>query len=213
MLLILLRREKMSENKTMNVILVKPGCDPEICRIPDDVKLQIETISDLLEGNFASCELLDLGNGASLHLLVNDLAVPLGLAPNRTFPAPNDHEVIFGTVIFLAMGEAKNAKVQIPMHMTDEVCLQIIEQIKIAFTPCRGDEKPNPATEIYRENVGTAEERSFKWQEIACPEQIIKTLGNGKVKMVDAGENETVIEINGRYFKQVTIASGAAPIQ
>lgn len=167
----------------------------------------------MLEGNFASCELLDLGNGASLHLLVNDLAVPLGLAPNRTFPAPNDHEVIFGTVIFLAMGEAKNAKVQIPMHMTDEVCLQIIEQIKIAFTPCRGDEKPNPATEIYRENVGTAEERSFKWQEIACPEQIIKTLGNGKVKMVDTGENETVIEINGRYFKQVTIASGAAPIQ
>ena len=111
------------------------------------------------------------------------------------------------------MGEAKNAKVQIPMHMTDEVCLQIIEQIKIAFTPCRGDEKPNPATDIYRENVGTAEERSFKWQEIACPEQIIKTLGNGKVKMVDTGENETVIEINGRYFKQVTIASGAAPIQ
>ena len=75
MLLILLRREKMSENKTMNVILVKPGCDPEICRIPDDVKLQIETISDLLEGNFASCELLDLGNGASLHLLVNDLVI------------------------------------------------------------------------------------------------------------------------------------------
>lgn len=37
--------------------------------------------------------------------------------------------------------------------------------------------------------LGQVEERSFKWQEItACPEQIIKTLGNGKVKMVDTGE-------------------------
>lgn len=86
----------------IHAILVRPGNEPEICKLPAEMQAQIEAISDLLNGNIDSTEFFDLGNGASLFVLVNDFSVPLGLTPNRRFPGKDQAEIIFGNAIFIA---------------------------------------------------------------------------------------------------------------
>lgn len=195
---------------TMNCILVKPGQEPEICALPNNPLEQVQAIGDILGGNFASARLFDLGDNKSLHILVNDFAVPLGLKANRRFPGADNDEVIFGNAIFIAMDDA-NAE-QGPMDITEEVCNYFIEQLKINLTPCKGDEKPDPKHEIYVENVGTPEERSFRWLEIDKPENVDEFIAAGRAKMIKHPDYE-IIEINGRYFRQVTVSTKQGPVQ
>lgn len=203
--------EKNPEVKTtMNCILIKPGQDPEICALPNNPLEQVQVIGDILGGNFASARLFDLGENKSLHILVNDFAVPLGLTANRRFPGADTEEIIFGNAIFVAMDDEHSD--QGPMDITEEVCNYFIEQLKINLQPCKGDEKPDPKHEVFIENYGTPEARSFKWVEIEKPEKVDEFIAAGRAKLIKHPEYE-VIEINGRYFKQVTVSTNQGPVQ
>ncbi|MEG6584279.1 DUF3846 domain-containing protein [Dendrosporobacter sp. 1207_IL3150] len=188
---------------TINAILIEPGKEPAICKLSANIEKQIEEISAILDGNFATTRLFNVGNGISLHIFVNDLAVPLGLAANRRFPKPDDNEIIFGNALFLAL-EDENGGEQGGLDIPEDICEFFIKSLNENLECCKGNEKPEPSAEIYTENPGTAEERSFKWQEIERPQNIAKIIGNGRVKIVDDGNCDT-IEINGRYFKQVIV--------
>ena len=138
--LVMTTEEKNPEVKTtMNCILIKPGQDPEICALPNNPLEQVQAIGDILGGNFASARLFDLGDNKSLHILVNDFAVPLGLMANRRFPGADNEEIIFGNAIFVAMDDEHSD--QGPMDITEEVCNYFIEQLKTNLLPCKGDEK------------------------------------------------------------------------
>lgn len=200
---------EQKNNTTMQAILVKPGQDPELCTLPLDEVKQMEAISDLLDGNIGSTEFFDLGNGASLYVLVNDLSVPLGLVANRRFPGKDQDEVIFGNAIFIAAYNEKSGQTG-TVDMPEAISRMFMEQIKLNFLPCRGDEKPDAKTEIYVEHQGTPQERSFKWCEIEKPAQTDQFIQAGRARLIRFDQQE-VLEINGRYFKQITIAAGKPP--
>jgi len=188
---------------TINAILIEPGKEPAICKLSAAIDKQIDEMSAILGGNFASSRLFHVGNGISLHIFVNDLAVPLGLTANRRFPKPDENEIIFGNALFLAIDD-EHGDEEGALDIPEDICEFFIEKLKENLEPCTGDEKPDPSAEIYTENPGTPEERSFKWQEVEAPKNIKKLIGNGYVKIVDDGICDT-IEVNGRYFKQITI--------
>ncbi len=198
------------EKKIIHAILVKPGEEPEICQLPLNVDEQIEVISDILEGNIGSTEFFDIGNGASLWILVNDFAVPLGLNPNRHLPGKDKDEILFGNVIFIAIYNEKS-EFEGPVNMPENICNMFIEQIKANFEQCKGDEKPRSQDEVYVEFPDSENERSFKWREIEKPEHVDKFVQAGRAKLIKHDEYE-VIELNGRYFKQVTIATKKTPL-
>jgi len=198
------------EKKIIHAILVKPGADPEICQLPLNVDEQIEAISDILEGNIASTEFFDIGNGASLWILVNDFAVPLGLKPNRRLPGKDKEEILFGNIIFIAIYNEKS-EFEGPVHMPENICNMFIEQIKANFEKCNGTENPRSQDEVYVEFPDSENERSFKWREIEKPEHVDKFVQAGRAKLIKHDEYE-VIELNGRYFKQVTIATKKTPL-
>ena len=201
----------MEELKNViHAILVKPGQEPEIVEIPAGTD-QPDAICDLVDGNFGATEFFDVGNGASLFIVTNDLSVPLGLAPNRHFPEPDQAEIIFGNCLFIAVYNEKSGKEGI-VDMPEQVCHMFIEQIKSSFEPCQGDEKPSSKGEIYIENEGTPEERAYKWVEIEKPANVDRFLQAGRAKLIQNEEYE-VIEIHGRYFRQVTIATEKEPLQ
>lgn len=133
---------------TINAILMEPGQAPVICKLPAEAEEQMEAISTILDGNFASSRLFNVGNGISLHIFVNDLAVPLGLTANRRLPEPDSHEIIFGNALFLAVddngGEEEGA-----LDIPEDICALFIENLDKSLLPCNGDEKPGPEAEIY----------------------------------------------------------------
>lgn len=196
---------EQEKDKIIQAILVKPGQDPEVCTLPEDEMKQTEAISDLLDGNIGSTEFFDLGNGASLYILVNDLSVPLGLVPNRRFPDKDQDEIIFGNAIFIAAYNERSGQTG-TVDMPEKICRMFIEQIKLNFVPCKGDEKPDAKTEIYIEHQGTPEERSFKWCEVEKPARTDQFIQAGRARLIRFEEQE-VLEINGRYFKQITVAA------
>ena len=201
----------MEELKNViHAILVKPGQQPEIVEIPAGTDQQ-DAICDLVDGNFGATEFFDVGNGASLFIVTNDLSVPLGLAPNRHFPKPDQTEIIFGNCLFISVYKEKSGKDGI-VDMPEHVCHMFMEQIKSSFEPCRGDEKPSSNGEIYIENEGTPEERAYKWVEIEKPAKVDRFLQAGRAKLIQNNEYE-VIEIHGRYFRQVTIATDNKSLQ
>lgn len=196
---------------TINAILIEPGKEPVICKLSADIDKQIEEIAAILDGNFASSKLFNVGNGISLHIFVNDLAVPLGLTANRRFPAPDDKEIIFGNALFLALDDETGDE-QGALDIPEDICTFFIENLDKSLLRCKGDEKPDPSAEIYTEGVGTAEERSFKWQEVECPPNVTKYIGSGRVKIVDDGVCDVIL-INGRYFRQITVENKNNPLQ
>lgn len=198
--------------QTINAILVKPGEDPEICKLPVDPLAQNEMICDLLEGNFGAAEFFDLKNGASLFVLLNDLSVPLGLRPNRRFPGEDCNEIIFGNAIFIAAYNESSEK-EGTVGMPEKVCQMFIEQIKLNFKPCNGDEKPAAGAEVYLENEGTPEEIAYKWHEIEKPAGLenAQYIQAGRAKWLQC-EAQEVLEINQRYFKQVPVNRGKTPL-
>ena len=198
--------------QTMNVILAKVGQDPEICKIPVEQLAQTEIISDLVEGNFGATEFFNLGNGVSLFILTNDLSIPLGLKPNRHFPGKDYDEIIFGNAIFIAAYNESSDN-DGTVDMPEKICKMFIEQIKLNFEPCKGDEKADSKDEIYYENQGTPEERAYKWHEIEKPAGIdqAKYIKAGRAKWFQCGAKE-VLEINDRYFEQVQIITPNTPL-
>lgn len=185
---------------TINAILMAVGKEPTVYKLSANIDQQIEEISALLEGNFTSSRLFQVGEGLSLHIFINDMAIPLRLPANRRFPAPDEHEIIFGNALFLVLDDEKG-DTEGPLDIPDEICTFFIEKLVENFKPCNGDEKPDPQSEIFIENQGTEDERRFKWEEIERPEKDLKLIGNGYVRLVDDGTCNT-LEIKGRYFKQ-----------
>ncbi len=185
---------------TINAILMAVGKEPAVYKLSANIDKQIEEISALLEGNFTSSRLFQVGEGLSLHIFINDMAIPLQLPANRRFPAPDEHEIIFGNALFLVLDDVKG-DTEGPLDIPDEICTFFIEKLTENFKPCVGDEKPDPQSEIFVENQGTEEERRFTWEEVERPENDLKLIGNGYVRIVDDGTCNT-LEIKGRYFKQ-----------
>lgn len=196
---------------TINTILLEPGKDPAIYKLSENIDKQIEEISALLGGNFTSSRLFQVGEGLSLHIFVNDMAIPLRLPANRRFSEPDQHEIIFGNALFLVMDDVKGddeGALNIPEH----ICNFFIEKLKENFQPCIGDEKPDPKAEIFVENRGTKEERHFRWEEVEEPQNNLNFIGNGYVRIVDDGICDT-FEIKGRYFKQIELSHEDKPLQ
>jgi len=186
---------------TINGILLKVGEEPAIYKLSKDIDNQIKEIAALLDGNFTSSRLFQVGENLSLHIFINDMAIPLGLPANRRFPEPDQHEIIFGNALFLLLDDIKGDE-EGALQIPDQICNLFIEKLNENFKPCIGNEKPDPTSEIFVENVGTKEERRFKWQEVERPEKDLTFIGNGSVRIVDDGNCDTY-EIKGRYFKQV----------
>ena len=185
---------------TLNALLLEVGKNPRVYKLSTEIEKQIEEISAILGGNFISSRLFQVGEGLSLHIFINDMAIPLGLTANRRFPAPDEHEIIFGNALFLLIDDLKGDEeggLDIPDHICDIFCKKLDEN----FTPCKGDEKPDPLSEIFVENLGTNEERRFTWQEVEAPTGDVKFIGTGYVRIVD-DEICNTFEIKGRYFKQ-----------
>lgn len=201
----------IEEKKLMNAILARPGQEPEICQLPMNVDEQIEEISNILDGNIGSTEFFDIGNGASLWILVNDFAVPLGLKPNRHLPGKDQDEILFGNIIFIAIYN-EESEFEGSVDMPEHVCRMFIEQIKQNFKACNGDEKPRSQDEVYIEFPDSENERSFKWREIEKPKNVDDFIPAGRAKLIKHDAHE-IIEINGRYFRQVTIATKKTPLQ
>ena len=112
----------------INSILIEPGKKPIVYKLSEERDRQIEEMSALLGGNFAHTKLFDVGNGIGLYLFVNDLAVPLGMKPNRTFPAPDEKEIIFGNALFLAMaddGQGEDTVIDIPVQYCDYFIMRL----------------------------------------------------------------------------------------
>ena len=139
------------------------------------------------------------------------MAIPLRLPANRRFPEPDQHEIIFGNALFILIDDVKGDE-EGALDIPDHVCTFFIDKLKENFTPCRGDEQPDPESEIFVENPGTEEERRFKWQEIECPGKDLKFIGKGYVRIVDDGISDT-LEIKGRYFKQDYLTQESETLQ
>lgn len=186
---------------TINTILLEVGKEPAVYTLSASIHKQIEEISALLGGNFTSSRLFEVGEGLSLHIFINDMAIPLQLTANRRFPEPDQHEIIFGNALFMVLDDVTgddDGPLDIPVH----ICDFFIKKLTENFTPCVGDEKPDPKSEIFVENQGTKEERHFKWEEVKRLETDLKFIGEGYVRIVDDGICDT-FEIKGRYFKQI----------
>ena len=196
---------------TINTILLEVDKSPRVYKLSTDISKQIEEIAAILGGNFISSRLFQVGEGLSLHIFINDMAIPLRLPPNRRFPKHDEHEIVFGNALFLLIDDLKGDEeggLDIPDHICDIFCKKLDEN----FVPCNGDEKPDPASEIFVENAGTDEERRFTWQEIEAPKTEVKFIGNGYVRIVDDEICDT-FEIKGRYFKQNYLSQDDKPLQ
>jgi len=196
---------------TINAILVEPGKDPALYKLSENIERQIEEISAVVDGNLASSRLFQVGEGLSLHIFVNDMALPLRLPANRRFPEPDQHEIIFGNALFLVMDDTKGDD-EGALNVPDHICEFFIEKLKENFTPCVGDEEPDPRAGIFVENRGTDEERRFQWEEVEQPQEDLKFIGIGYVRIVDNGLCDT-FETKGRYFKQIYLPSEDKSLQ
>lgn len=187
---------------TLKAIIMEVGKDPAVYKLSTAIDKQLEEIAVVLGGNFTSSRLFQVGEDLSLHIFINDMAIPLQLTANRRFPEPDQDEIIFGNALFLLIDDV-NGDEEGALDIPDQICEVFINKLKESFTPCSGDEKPNLEAEIFIENPGTNEERRFKWEEVQAPdkEKELKFIGQGYVRIVDDGTCD-ILEIRGRYFKQ-----------
>ncbi|AIF51664.1 hypothetical protein [Pelosinus sp. UFO1] len=187
---------------TLNAIIMEVGKDPAVYKLSTAIDKQLEEMAVVLGGNFTSSRLFKVGEDLSLHIFINDMAIPLQLTANRRFPEPDQDEIIFGNALFLLIDDV-NGDEEGALDIPDQICEVFISKLKESFAPCSGDEKPNLEAEIFVENPGTNEERRFKWEEVQAPgkEKELKFIGQGYVRIVDDGICD-ILEIRGRYFKQ-----------
>ncbi|SFL88219.1 hypothetical protein [Pelosinus propionicus] len=187
---------------TLNAIIMEVGKDPAVYKLSTAIDKQLEEIASILGGNFVSSRLFEVGNGLSLHIFLNDMAIPLQLTANRRFPEPDQDQIIYGNALFLIIDDT-NGDEEGALDIPNSICDIFISKLKESLLPCNGDEKPNLDAEIFVENPGTNEERQFKWEEVQAPgkEEELKFIGQGYVRIVDDGICD-ILEVRGRYFKQ-----------
>jgi len=198
------------EKNTMNAILMKPGKEPVIYALPAEGTMHEEAICDLLEGNYGATEFFPISEDVSLFILTNDLSVALGLKANRRFPGKDKEQIIFGNAIFIAAYNGKSKK-EGTITMPEELCTMFIEQIRKNFAACDGTEKPRSIDEVYYEDQDGDSDRAFKWSEIDRPAKLGPAIVAGRVKFYDV-KNKEIMEINGRFFKQIDIYTQNTPL-
>ena len=112
---------------------MKVGQDPAVYKLSNTIDNQLEEISAILEGNFTSARLFQVGENLSLHIFINDMAIPLGLPANRRFPQPDQHEIIFGNALFLLLNDI-DGDVEGALQIPDHICDFFIEKLKENFS-------------------------------------------------------------------------------
>ena len=125
----------MSNQQMMRAILIEPGKDPSIIKLPAAHGPHDEAIKDTLEGNYGAVEFFQIQPGISLFILVNDLAAALGMKPNRRFPGADSDQIIWGKAIFIAAYNGDDETKEGTLDMSEETCLMFIEQIKLNLIP------------------------------------------------------------------------------
>lgn len=89
--------------------------------------------------------------------------------------------------------------------MSEETCLMFMEQIKLHFTPCKGDEEPGPEDTLYYEEDEQGQRKPYRWVEcLAVPDNLPEPLQAGRVKFYRT-ETREIMEINNRYFKKIPV--------
>ena len=192
------------KTKTMRAILAAPGQEPEILELPADGLQHEEAIRDTLEGNYGAIEFFEIQPGISLFILVNDLAAVLGMPANRRFPGKDSEHIIFGKAIFIAAYNGAEEEREGTLDMAEEMCQMFIEQIKLNFAACRGDEQPRPEDTIYYDNPGEENETAYRWLEIDRPASPGRALEAGRVRFYEQGKDE-IMEAGGRFFRKLEI--------
>ena len=195
----------MAKQQLMRAILIEPGKEPEIIRLPAGHGEHEEAIRDVLEGNYGAVEFFEIQPGISLFILVNDLAAVLGMKPNRRFPEPDREQIIYGKAIFMAAYNGADESQEGTLDMSEETCLMFMEQIKLHFEACRGDEVPRPEDTLYYDEDEEGNQVPYRWVEcLAKPEKLPEPLLAGRVKFY-RGQVREYMEIGGRFFKKVTV--------
>lgn len=186
----------------MQAIALRPGQKPEIVSLPVEDPHHEEAIRDILGGNYGAIELLALSDDVSLFLLVNDLAATLSLPPNRRFPAPDEATVIYGPVIFIAAFNGNDEKKQGTITLPQDILEEIVQQIDEAFTPCAGDERPEPHETIYYEDE--ARTQGYRWIETDPPDVLDHPIQAGRVTFYGKTE-QNIMEVAGRFFQKTPV--------
>lgn len=194
----------MSNKQLMRAILVEPGKDPSIIRLPAAHGAHDEAIKDTLEGNYGAVEFFQIQPGISLFILVNDLAATLGMKPNRRFPGADSDQIIWGKAIFIAAYNGDDETKEGTLDMSEDTCLMFIEQIKLNFPACDGSEEPGPEDTLYHDEDEDGNPAPYRWLEISRPSDLPVPLQAGRVKFYRMPAQE-VMEINDRYFKKVAV--------
>ena len=195
----------MAKKQLMRAILIEPGKDPSIIRLPAGHGEHEEAIRDVLEGNYGAVEFFEIQPGISLFILVNDLAAVLGMKPNRRFPAPDEEQIIYGKAIFIAAYNGADESREGTLDMSEETCLMFIEQIKLHFAACQGNEEPRPEDTLYYDEDESGKQKPYRWLECqAKPDKLPEPLQAGRVKFYRTEVRE-YMEIGGRYFKKVPV--------
>lgn len=187
----------------MRAILVEPGKDPEIIKLPTGLGPHDEAIKDALEGNYGAVEFFRIQPGISLFILVNDLAAVLGMKANRRFPGDDSDQIIWGKCIFMAAYNGETEQ-EGTLDMTEETCLMFMEQIKLNFPKCEGTESPSAKDTLYYEEDEDGNPAPYRWLEISKPDKLGKALDAGRVRFYRMEAME-VMEINGRFFKKLPV--------
>lgn len=193
----------MAQEQMMRAILIEPGKDPSIIRLPAGQGAHEEAIQDVLEGNYGAVEFFEIQPGISLFILVNDLAAVLGMKPNRRFPAPDEQQIIWGKAIFIAAYNGADESKEGTLDMSEETCLMFIEQIKLHFAACAGDETPKNEETIYYDEDETGR-HPYRWIECSKPDELPKPMQAGRVTFY-RGDFREYMEVHGRFFKKLPV--------
>ena len=194
----------MPQEQMMRAILIAPGQEPEILTLPAGKGAHEEAIQEVLEGNYGSVEFFEIQPGISLFILVNDLAAVLGMAPNRRFPAPDEKQIIYGKGIFIAAYNGSVEGQEGTLDMSVDTCRMFMEQIKIHFPLCQGDEVPGPEDTLYYDEDEEGKPAPYRWVEISAPDNLPEAVQAGKVKFY-RGQVQEFMEVNGRFFKKIPV--------
>lgn len=195
----------MAKKQLMRAILIAPGQEPSIIRLPAGRGEHEEAIRDVLEGNYGAVEFFEIQPGISLFILVNDLAAVLGMKANRRFPPPDEEQIIYGKAIFIAAYNGADESREGTLDMSEQTCLMFIEQIKQHFAICRKDEEPRPEDTLYYDEDESGRQKPYRWVEcLAVPEKLPEPLQAGRARFYRTKVRE-YMEIGGRYFKKVPV--------
>lgn len=208
-----IRRSFEMEQNKMRAIFAEAGKEPCICELSIDGNRQQEEICDLLGGNYGATEFFAIQDEISLFILTNDLSAALKLPANRRFPGEDHDTIIYGNAIFIAAYNDRAGENQEgTLDMPEEICQMFIEQIKLHFTACNGDEQPSSEEEVYYEESADGKEIAYKWLEIEKPAKLGKFIEAGRVRFYDVQGDQEIMSLQERYFRKVQIHTKESPL-